>query len=155
MSPLMNDQERNQINRRFAKLVGLCWWHELAERYFPEWKYAVSAFQSYKCTCSKAVHGADEEGFNKHCKENNPDFISNPWLVLEEMMKLPQPKGREFLMCLNGYNIAVPIEYLVNVNGELEQTGLLVNVAIKWIEKREEGLFRLIGKVPTPLTEGE
>ncbi len=27
--------------------------------------------------------------------------------------------------------------------------------AIEWIGKREKGLFRLIGKVPTPLTEGE
>ncbi len=102
MSPLMNDQERNQINRRFAKLC----------------------YPGKDCTY-------------------NPDFISNPRLVLGEMKKgedwdtfayvigSPFWESDKDGRCTDIKHYTVDIDYILD-----ETEGLLVKAAIEFLRRR-------------------
>ncbi len=97
----------NDLNRRFAKLAGLCW-HE-------ETPYIESI-----CSCGNVYHVA--KNMIRHIQHNNPDFISDPRLVIKEMVK--RPDWDDFQK-----QIIDPFAYL------MDTTGKLVTLAIKYLDK--------------------
>ncbi len=99
-------------NRRFHELIGKCW-HEA--------NYSIGT----ACICLK-------------CKKEfkyNPDYISDPRLVLREMMQ--RRDWTQFVdvigMWLNR-TTGIMSEHIL-LDCILDQTGLLLEKAIKWLEK--------------------
>ena len=98
----MTNQE---INKRFAELVGIKW---LSLRW--------------------------ENGFNY---DDNPNFISDPRLVLREMDRIGKLRGLTSHAC--------PIMNLTGITEWLRKyildntTGLMVRMAIAWLEKEQKG----------------
>ena len=122
--PPMTNQEKDQINRRFADLVGLPW-HE----------YYQQQHDWYKCSCQKELIYKSDIIDGVH---DNPDFISDPRLMLREMNRIG--KLDKFLAKLNGLSLdedgdlinnAVPVDYI------LDTAGLLVKAAISFLEKEK------------------
>ena len=108
------------INRRFAELVGLCW---------HEW---VASYSQRICKhCGYRVSASDYG-------PANPDFISDPRLVLREMMK------RKDFLEFSRDKLDCPWEddrvywNYVHTDYILDTTGLLAMAAIEWLEKEEE-----------------
>ncbi len=124
----MTNQE---INRRFAEMCGLCW-HIYG--YDPNDRF-LRVPQCPKCQI--------------HLSANfpNPDFISDPRLVLREMMKLKD--WPVFIAWYNGSQYGEPIrrhvmnlaaegkitEVFIGIRDILDTTGLLVKAGIEWLEK--------------------
>ena len=101
------------LNQRFTLLCGSCW-HELV------------AATRFKCSCDFiTTYGVE---FNQHIRDNpNPDFISDPRLVLREMMKR---EDWELFPCVSG-DRHIDVDYI------LDTTGLLVKAGIEWLEKEK------------------
>ena len=116
----MTNTKREQINRRFTELVGLCW-HEDA--------IPAGLGTTRICSC-----GA--EGWPDSCR--NPDFIAHPTLVLKEMGKRCKTEY-EFAQFL--FSLDIHGTYALLLRGFIdtyildETEGLLVKAAIKWLEK--------------------
>jgi len=102
-------------NREFADLVGIC-----------RGKIEYGPHGLSCCDKCKEYHPA-----------NIPDYAADPRLVLREMKRIG--KLEEFLrnkiypLGSTGYNI--PIDYLVDSNGDLETTGKLVKKAIEFLKE--------------------
>jgi hypothetical protein len=107
------------INREFAELCGIHI-HE----------YAKTGASVWKCSCGRVI-----------CSNPNvcgtdifyPDFVSDPRLVLREMMK--REDWPEFAESLRQHADKIGIgsmEYIIDLL--LDQTGLLVKAAITWME---------------------
>jgi hypothetical protein len=119
----MNQAERDAINRRFAKLVGLCQ-HEPA-----------SNFSRYCQKCGKTIPKEAVTGNIIYS-----DFIAHPTLALKEMMKredwfffLDQQLGGDYYPLadpLAGDLTLIPISYILD-----ETEGSLVKAAIEFMEK--------------------
>lgn len=112
------------INRRFAKLCGLCW-HELT--FYPVINDEFCAI----CSCGKNFRWLPFA--HDHERNSNPDFITDPRLVLREMDKHPQ--GRLFYASLI-YGIGFDEqddEGYISRDLMTDTTGLLVKAAIEWI----------------------
>ncbi len=111
-------KECNTMNRHFAKLVERCW---------HEWDYHgphLSSQPNYVCRICHA--GTDTP--------NNPDFVSNPTLVLVEMMKREDwPTFAMTISCWFGEKspvpIAIPLKYISDTT-----EGLLVRAAIEFLK---------------------
>jgi hypothetical protein len=111
-------------NRRFHELAGLCW-HEIINSL----EHPTEQRVLYQCSCFE-----ETEDIQKHLsKYPNPDY-ADPRLVLEVIARLPYPRMREFLSWLGRNGTSVPVEYIVNEGGSLEQTGKLRDKAIEWME---------------------
>ena len=120
----MTNTEREQINRRFAELCGLCW-HE---------RKRINSMGEMVCTCGITFF---PNGFDGHCKDNNPDFISNPTLVLVEMMK--REDWPEFIVKQFTYSYTEPIrafseDYILDTT-----EGKLALAASEWMKKEAMG----------------
>lgn len=118
--------DKNDLNRRFAKLV--CLLHEHSGGMFD-------------CLCGKSFSSINEILY--HIDVNPcPDFVSDPRLVLREMMK--RRDREKFLRSLcnshtpDNYFDKVSFYYFIDGNGELETTGLLCKAACEWMEKERE-----------------
>ena len=64
-------------NKKLHELLGLCW-HE----------FKMSSHCHIDCTCGECFSGyRSREELEEHCKEHNPDYATDPRLVLREMEK--------------------------------------------------------------------
>jgi len=123
-----------EINRRFAELAGMHY------HTFPKTKKYKDIFGNIRLTnrgrkCSCGVH------YNSRYKKPNPNYCSDPRLVLEVMMKRDDwPKfllvvgsDRRWCEYLAGYEKrdTICIDYISN------KTGQLVLAAIKWMEENQ------------------
>jgi hypothetical protein len=102
-----------EINKKLAGLLGICW-HE---------KVKITANAEILCFCGRVWF---PNGFSGHCKDNNPDFCTDPRLVVREMMK------REgFVAYLEErYSLQDIFCFLTDT------TGKLAVKAIEWLEKQ-------------------
>ena len=87
----------------------------------------------------------ENEELKQHLREVNPDYATDPRLVLREMDRIG--KLEHFLAKLNAFSLdedddlinnAVPVDYILDPNGELETTGKLVKEAIKFMKEKEK-----------------
>lgn len=103
-------------NRRFAELAGIRWHDEIGNKVL------------YKCSCGfQSVYTSDAD---KHFS-SNPDFISDPRLVLEVMREREDwIDFMDFYICISGDYI--PIDII------LVCTGKLLDLAIEWLEGRNK-----------------
>lgn len=122
----MNNPEREQINRRFAELCGLCWhdyiWHSSNIGIY------------WECRCGHKI-----TEWNK--RKINPDFIADPRLVLREMRWRKDWNGT-FIYFIGGETHSgsnyrkvqelIPVDYILD-----ETEGLLVLAAIEFLPKTE------------------
>lgn len=109
----MNKQE---INRKFAELAGICW-HEIVR-------------EPYVCSCG--AYCETERTAYWHIHNDNPDFCADPRLVLEVMMK--REDWPEFMRSLQ--IVDNPCLFLQKYTEDyiLDTTGLLALKAIEWME---------------------
>ncbi len=110
------------LNRHFAELVELCWHEVLAQ----------DAYTTV-CSCGKKIPFGQSI-----CR--NPDFISDPWLVLREMAK--KEEWPDFCWEINrrrNHQNYLNLEQVLTVDIDyvLDTTGLLVKAAIEFMEEEE------------------
>jgi hypothetical protein len=108
-------------NKKFAELCGI-FWHE------PKTQRNINL--GWKCSCGE-----------HNCRFVNPDYISDPRLVLNEMVKRPDWRigdssgfiSQIGIPSLHGVRLFdnVKIEYI------LDTTGLLLDKGIEFMEERK------------------
>ena len=103
------------LNREFARLVGLCW-HEYDT-------------ETLNCIhCEKVMWRKDS---------NNPDYAADPRLALREMVKRKDwPEFRHKIGTVMRIIKDKPA-ILVNIDYILDTTGLLRNKAIEFLKEKE------------------
>ena len=124
----MTNTERDQINRRFAELVGMCWHERIDEM---------------TCTCGL---GFRTNAIYMHIQDSNPDFIANPTLVLKEMLKRKDWHNFLDIIGLPYWDEHDIKHSAIDAMFILDETeGLLVKAGIEWLEK-EQGI--IAGRLP-------
>jgi hypothetical protein len=120
----------NDLNKRFAKLAGICWHKTRLED------------NTYKCSCGSVVT-ANIFRYDFDRQHTNPDF-SDPREVLKVMMKRADwPRFAQSIGCIV-YDIrfaqsfevesckwTIPVDYIT------DETGLLCKAACEWLEGRK------------------
>ena len=107
------------LNKRFTLLLGKPW-HE---------KDPLQSIHCHiGCTCGDVFSGyREEKELFIHCKDNNPDFILHPTLVLVEMMK--REDFPEFCRSITGIAFRADSTILMDVKYFLDTTeGLMARL---------------------------
>ena len=112
----MNRQEKEEINKKLAGLLGLCWHEDMSE-------YGKPSGAQLCRHCGRMFAG-------DHV--HNPDFILNPTLVLVEMMK--REDWPEFIVKQFTYSYTEPIRAFIE-DYILDAEGKLALAAILFLEK--------------------
>jgi hypothetical protein len=119
----------NDINRELAELFGL-FWHERSD---PQDGRLI-----VWCTCGwESGYKYDQfEELEKHCKEENPYFTSDPGKI--ELLRLMRKRGDwgefwELLYQEQGFHPNFWVFYLTDTTGRLAQA------ALEWLTAQKEG----------------
>ena len=122
-------------NREFAELVGLCR-HENDPPPIYTMEYGIVLV----CKCGFKTQSLIE--LNKHIKESNPNYASDPRLVLREMVKREDfPLFMARLMYMGDsvegidWDHNIDIDYILDANFELETTGKIRDEAIEFLKE--------------------
>ena len=117
------------LNRHFAKLCGIPWHSHVSQKMMDDLNYST-------CSCGNSFPSV--ASLYSHIKRKNPNFISDPRLVLREMDK--HPKGKLFyakLIYMGDDVEAIDDDGLISRHYLTDQTGMLVKAAIEFLEKEE------------------
>ncbi|MFH1448101.1 MAG: hypothetical protein ABIG39_04520 [Candidatus Micrarchaeota archaeon] len=114
-------------NKELHELLGLCWHEEVPS----------SKIFNYRCLCGYEVE-TQIRLLGKHIRENNPDYASDPRLVLREMMK--REDFRLFMARLMYYGDtagAIDWDEDITIDLILDTTGKLRDMAIEWLKNNK------------------
>ena len=119
-------------NRELHELLGLCW-HEYVN--------SPKGLREFECSCGKGFDWS--RVIDKHIRELNPDYTSDPRLVLREMVKredwpefygslhsskIENIKFHAGTVKRNEYSGTIGIRYI------LDTTGMMEDLAIEWLK---------------------
>ena len=124
----------DDINRRICKKLGIEW-HEIEFRYAPN-----GMVDRQRCTC-KEEFGGDIAMFRRHCKNKNPDFITDPVSLLRVIVERKHSEAfiywlyNRILEKHDGYD---PLKYFIE-EYLIDTTGKLAQAVDEWLPEPEEG----------------